>query len=155
MSFPKRARISLWNREDISYCNCGESRSVHAHCPCDVCHGKAVARSTEYHHWIATRDLIESQESHEHVEMAMGTDFNEVDFRVDPSTSAHAHLQSVEGSGATDTCTCTVEESTGVVNTSPTQTSEELEEVLTCTSCEETESSLAAQVYTATGTVYI
>ena len=56
MSSPKRARILLWNREDISHCSCGHSKSVHAHCPCDVCRGKAVARSTEYHHWVATRE---------------------------------------------------------------------------------------------------
>ena len=150
MSSPKRVRISLWNREDISYCSCGDSKSVHAHCPCDVCDGKAVARSTEYHHWVATRDLIESQKPSERIELAMSTDFDEID----PSTSAHAQLQPVDDFGATDTCTCTVEESTGVVNeancTTPTQTSEEPGEVLTCTS-EETESSLAAQACTAAG----
>ena len=30
-------------------------RSVHSHCPCGMCNGRAVSRSTEYRHWeIAT-----------------------------------------------------------------------------------------------------
>ena len=31
-------------------------RSVHSHCPCGMCNGSAVSRSTEYRHWeIATK----------------------------------------------------------------------------------------------------
>ncbi|KAL5506629.1 hypothetical protein EMCRGX_G008326 [Ephydatia muelleri] len=45
-----------WKREDIVYCRCSDMRSVHSHCPCGMCNGSAVSRSTEYRHWeIATK----------------------------------------------------------------------------------------------------
>lgn len=47
----KRVRLVVWNREDITYCKCPEASYTHTHCPCEVCCGKAVSRSTEYRHW--------------------------------------------------------------------------------------------------------
>ena len=62
MSLPKRRRALLWSRDDISCCSCPDLNSVHAHCPCDSCCGKAVARATEYRHWVATRDYVHLME---------------------------------------------------------------------------------------------
>lgn len=62
MNPAKRCRTStpqvLWNRDEILCCHCSELSTRHTHCPCDLCCGKAVARSTEYRHWIATQELI-------------------------------------------------------------------------------------------------
>ena len=58
MSSSKRRRVLLWSRDDISCCRCSDLNSLHAHCPCNSCCGKAVARATEYRHWIATRDYL-------------------------------------------------------------------------------------------------
>ena len=78
-------------KEHVFHCGIGkifrgDSKSVHAHCLCDVCGGKAVARSTEYHHGVATRELKESHKAEEHVETAMGDYFNEED----PSSSTNS-----------------------------------------------------------------
>ena len=62
MASPKRRRTStplvLWDREEILCCHCPEMSSRHTHCPCDLCCGKAVARSTELRHWTVINDLI-------------------------------------------------------------------------------------------------
>ena len=58
MSVQKRRRLILWSRDEVSCCNCPDFNSVHAHCPCDSCCGKAVSRATEYRHWVATRDYL-------------------------------------------------------------------------------------------------
>lgn len=50
---------TLWSRDDISCCRCSDLKSLHVHCPCDSCCGKAVARATEYRHWVATRDYLQ------------------------------------------------------------------------------------------------
>ena len=87
---------------------------MHEHCPYDVCGGKAVVRSTEYHHWVATRELIESHRTEEHVETAMDSYFDE-----DPSSSVHAQMQPIESFLVSNICTPeenNVEESAGVVN---------------------------------------
>jgi len=54
----KRRRISLWSRDEILCCRCADLPTVHIHCPCDSCYGKAVNRSTEYRHWASTRDYL-------------------------------------------------------------------------------------------------
>ena len=52
----KMSATLTWKREDIVYCRCSDMRSVHSHCPCGMCNGSAVSRSTEYRHWeIATK----------------------------------------------------------------------------------------------------
>lgn len=38
----------------------------HAHCPCEVCQGKAVSRSTEFRHWECTKDALREWESEVH-----------------------------------------------------------------------------------------
>lgn len=43
-----------WSHEQITYCSCSLLSYKHAHCPCSHCGGKAVARSTEYQHWMET-----------------------------------------------------------------------------------------------------
>ena len=120
---------------------------MHAHCPCDVCGGKAVARSTEYHHWVATRELIESHRAEEHVETAMDDHFDE-----DSSSSAHAQMP-IESFLVSNICTPeeTTPEETNVeesvvnevhcITSEHVQAPEELDEVSTY--CE-IESSLAA-----------
>lgn len=58
MAMAKRRRISLWSRDEILCCRCADLPTVHIHCPCDSCSGKAVNRSTEYRHWASTRDYL-------------------------------------------------------------------------------------------------
>ena len=125
MSCFKKPRISLWNREDISYCNCGEFKTTHAHCPCDVCCGKAVARSTEYHHWIATRDFIEDQKSREHVEeMVQESDFDGED------SSTHMHDAHAQCTSNSDTLTLAEEGSASIVNEADSTLEESMSEAV-------------------------
>jgi len=123
MSCFKKPRISLWNREDISYCNCGEFKTTHAHCPCDVCCGKAVARSTEYHHWIATREDQKSREVREHVEEMV----QESDFDGEDSSTHDAHAQSISNN---DAHTLTEEGSTNIVNEADSTLEESMSEAV-------------------------
>lgn len=76
MSLPKKGRILLWSRDDISCCTCSDSNSLHVHCPCDTCCGKAVARATEYRHWIATRDYLQLTKSNDSTFESDGVDEN-------------------------------------------------------------------------------
>ena len=50
--------LILWNREDVAYCNCSDMESIHTHCPCRECKGKAVYRGTEHRHWKLAQALI-------------------------------------------------------------------------------------------------
>ena len=59
----RERRMILWDRVDITYCKCPSLRYAHAHCPCEECDGKAVSRSTEYRHWMATKEHLSIQQS--------------------------------------------------------------------------------------------
>jgi len=44
--------MGLWSHKDILYCFYSGLSFGHTHRPCFRCAGKAVLRSTEYHHWL-------------------------------------------------------------------------------------------------------
>ena len=49
----------MWSHTDVPYCICPSLPYKHAHCPCELCHGKAVSRATEFRHWSAAKREIE------------------------------------------------------------------------------------------------
>ena len=100
MSLPKRRRILLWSRDDISCCSCPDLKSVHTHCPCDSCCGRAVARATEYRHWVATRDYFtliklddstSERDSNEENDSASAFEV-EQEVQVEVAANAHVHI---------------------------------------------------------------
>ena len=46
-----------------SRCHCAARESVHVHCPCEVCEGKAVNPKTQQKHllFLNQREMIEAQ----------------------------------------------------------------------------------------------
>ena len=47
-----------------SLCNCTEKSSIHVHCPCSECNGKAVNRRTQLRH-IHRQNTMENHEDEE------------------------------------------------------------------------------------------
>ena len=56
-----------WNHDAVACCSCTALPYVHAHCPCQSCNGKAVARSTELRHRKEAK-LISNCSTHVQVE---------------------------------------------------------------------------------------
>ena len=46
-----------WDRNEITLCYCNGLPYRHVHCPCELCDGRPVARSTEFYHWQSAEFL--------------------------------------------------------------------------------------------------
>ena len=101
----------MWSRTDVPYiyCVCPSLPYKHAHCPCELCRGKAVSRATEFRHWSAAKREIEV--SPPTVYGGQGSGPNSMESE-SPTPTTNAHDSSIDGMRGNDTTPDPSDEST-------------------------------------------
>jgi len=94
-----------WTRKEVTYCSCTALSYTHAHCPCLICNGKAVSRSTEYRHWLEANVKRALSETDMAYRQAVNVDGGLSHSMPNSGEDAGDELQQEDAAGSMDTST--------------------------------------------------